>query len=112
MRGRRPGELFRQQPPQRTRPCGQLRPPHPEQLEGRLVELGVRLLRRYRVGEILKLMHEVEETIGAAIHSITSKGSRGPATTGGGVKWVIHTPKAPCARGQPLPIFPRGARKV
>src|SRR5712691_630779 len=84
VRRRRPGELFRQQPPQRTRPGGQLRPPHPEQLEGRLVKLGVRLLRGYRVGEILKLMHEVEETIGAAIHSITSRGSRGPATAEGG----------------------------
>src|SRR5713226_3480419 len=56
VRGGWPGELFGQQPPQRTRPRGQLRPPHPEQLEGRLVKLGVRLLRRYRVSEILKLM--------------------------------------------------------
>src|SRR5438270_795856 len=112
VRGRRPGELFGEQPPQRARPLGQLRPPHPEQLEGRLVKLGVRLLRRYRVGEILELVHQVEETVSAAIHSITSRGSRGPTTAGvagrtsGDVSGVIHTPKAPRARGQPLPIFP------
>src|SRR5262249_18343773 len=29
-RSRRPGELLGQQPPQRARPLGQLRPPHPE----------------------------------------------------------------------------------
>src|SRR6266481_6044424 len=84
VRSRRPGELFGQQSPQRARPFGQLRPPHPEQLEGRLVKLGVRLLRRYRVGEILELVHQVEETVSAAIHSITSRGSRGPTTAGGG----------------------------
>src|SRR4029077_1766675 len=100
VRGRRAGELFGEQAPQRACPLGQLRPPHPEQLEGRLVKLGVRLLRRYRVGKILELVHQVEEPVSAAIHSITSRGSRGPATTGwpGGrretLSGVIHTPKA------------------
>src|SRR5512146_3125265 len=77
VRRRRPGQFLGQQPPQRARPRGQLRPPHPEQLEGRLVELGVRLLGRYRAGEVLELVHQVEEAVGAAIHAITSRGAEG-----------------------------------
>src|SRR5262249_31289109 len=117
VRSRRPGKLFGQEPPQRTRPLGQLRPPHPEQLEGRLVKLGVRLLRRYRVGKVLELVHQIEEPVSAAIHSITSRGAEGRPLRGGRVdvgrrKWVIHTPKAPSARGRTLLIFPRRTRKV
>ena len=50
-------QLFWMRWPQLSAWAGSLWPAHPEQLEGRLVELGVRLLGRYRVGEILKLMH-------------------------------------------------------
>src|SRR5581483_4694158 len=73
VRRRRAGKFLGQQPPQGARPRGQLRPPHPEQLEGRLVKLGVRLLGRNRAGEVLELVHQVEEAVSAAIHSITSR---------------------------------------
>src|SRR5215813_538023 len=118
MRRRRPSEFLGQQPPQRARPLGQLRPPHPEQLEGRLVKLSVRLLRGHGVGEILELVHEVEEPVSASIHSITSRGSRGadhyrwPGRRQATLSGVIYTPKGPFERGRPLPIFPRRGRKV
>src|SRR5487761_887945 len=52
LRGARLGELFGQQPPQRACPRREVRPPHPEQLEGRLVELGLSPLGSDRVGEV------------------------------------------------------------
>src|SRR5450631_676053 len=70
LRSTRPGKLFGQHPPQRTRPRRDLRPPHPEQLERGLVKLSVRPLRGNRIGEILKLVHEIEETVSADFHSI------------------------------------------
>src|SRR5581483_2420251 len=57
VRSGRSGQFLRQQPPQRTRPGGQLRPPHPEQLERDLVELHVRALWGNSVGEILELLN-------------------------------------------------------
>jgi hypothetical protein len=60
----------------------------------------VRLLRRYRVGKVLELVHQVEEPVSAAIHSITSRESRAPATTGvaggtsGDVKWGDPYPES------------------
>ena len=76
----RPGELFGQQPPQRTRPRGQLRPPHPEQLEGRLVKLGVRLLRGYRVDvKSSSWCIRSRNRSAIAIDPITSRGSCGAA---------------------------------
>jgi uncharacterized protein (DUF2252 family) len=69
VRGGRPGELLGEQSPERPGPGRQLRPPHPEQLQRRLVELGMRLVRADRVGEVLELVDQVEEPVGAIIHS-------------------------------------------
>src|SRR5258708_21693321 len=73
LRGARLGELCGQHPPQRARPRRDVRPPHPEQLEGRLVELGVGPLRSDRVGEVLELVHQIEEPVSVDFHSITSR---------------------------------------
>jgi hypothetical protein len=40
-------------------------------LQGHLIELGVRLLGRDRVGEILELVEELEEAVGVSFHVIT-----------------------------------------
>src|SRR5579875_1910385 len=68
LRGGRPGQFRGQQPPQRARPRRQMRPSHPEELEGCLVELGVSSLGGNRVSEIFELMHEVEEPVSAGFH--------------------------------------------
>src|SRR5258708_21283710 len=119
LRGARLGELCGQHPPQRARPRRDVRPPHPEQLEGRLVELGVGPLRGDRVGEILELVHQIEEPVSVDFHSITSRRTvvrqpdtpspRGPADAGRGGR----TPA--CTRPNNFPPAtsrPRAARPV
>src|SRR3984893_11174722 len=69
VRGGRPGELLGEQPPERPGPGRQLRPAHPEQLERRLVELGMCLVRTDRVGEVLELVDQFEKPVDATIHS-------------------------------------------
>jgi hypothetical protein len=63
-------------------------------------------------------MDEIQEPVGAAIHSITSGGSCGVGRENMGrerhetLSGVFHTPKARCARGQALPIFLLAGAKV
>ena len=74
--------------------------------------------REIVVGEVLQLVHQVEEpsappSIQSPPGEAVGAGQPGVAdrhreTLSGG----IHTPKAPCARGQSLLIFPRRGRKV
>ena len=68
MRSGRAGQFLGQHAPQRPGPCGKLRPPHPEHLQSRLIELGVRLLGGDRVGEVLELMEEFEEAVCVSFH--------------------------------------------
>src|SRR5580693_384582 len=71
VRGGRAGQFLGQHAPQRPGPRGNLRPSHPEDLQGCLIELGVRLLGRDRVGEVLELMDEFEEAVCVSFHVIT-----------------------------------------
>jgi hypothetical protein len=48
-----------------------LRPSHPEQLKGCLIELRVRSLGGDRVGEVLELVDELEEAVCVSFHVIT-----------------------------------------
>jgi hypothetical protein len=48
-----------------------LRPSHPEQLQGCLIELRVRSLGGDRVGEVLELVDELEEAVCVSFHVIT-----------------------------------------
>ena len=99
----RPGELLGEQPPQRPGPGRQLRPAHPEQLERRLVKLGMCLVRADRVGEVLELMDQFEEP-GRRHYPFASppegeygvgRGSPGrPGRTDVTPSGMIHTPKA------------------
>jgi hypothetical protein len=73
---------------------------HPEQLQGRLIELGVRALGGHRLGEVLELMEEFEEAVCVSFHVITF-GRAADGKLGQRLKKrriapsaVIHTPKA------------------
>ena len=73
---------------------------HPEQLQGRLIELGMRALGRHRLGEVLELMEEFEEAVCVSFHVITF-GRAADGKLGQRLKKrriapsaVIHTPKA------------------
>jgi hypothetical protein len=48
-----------------------MRPPLPEQLQGRLIELDVGALRGDRIGEVLELMQEFEEAVCVSFHVST-----------------------------------------
>src|SRR5579875_2411054 len=56
LRGARSGHLLGQQAPEGARPGREVRPPHPEELERRLVEFGVSALGSDRVTEVFELV--------------------------------------------------------
>src|SRR5580692_11871470 len=88
----RAGHLLGQHAPQRPGPRGNLRPPHPEQLQGRLVELGLRPLGGDRVGEVLELMEEFEEAVCVSFHVITFGRRRAASVPIAGVPYPVTTP--------------------
>src|ERR1700722_5503896 len=93
-RRRRPGHFLRQQAPQRSGPRRDLRPPHPEQLQGGLVELDVRTLRRDLVGEVLELLDEFKEAVCVSFHVTTFGQATGTGTTGAGPRNRLVAPSA------------------
>src|SRR5580700_4430742 len=110
----RSGELLGEQSPERPGPGGQLRPAHPEQLERRLVKLGMCLVRADRVGEVLELVDQFEEPVGAIIHAhhlrsgsaaSAAEAAEDHVTPSG----VFHTPK-PHAAIRQRPEFFAGVR--
>src|SRR6202044_1479551 len=84
----RAGHFLGQHPPQRSGPGGDLRPSHPEQLQGGLVELGLCPLGGDRVGEVLELMEQFEEAVCVSFHMTTLD----QATGGMRLLPVFHTP--------------------
>jgi hypothetical protein len=60
-------------------------------------------------------VHQVEEAVGATIHSITSRGAesrpKGGRRTSGEAKWVIHTPESAVRNGAAAAYFSLPAAK-